>query len=235
MGYKYKTVINYIYDKISNNKIQSDKKIPSERKIGETLDVSRTTVKYAIDMLVKDRILYKVHGKGTFIRPDINQSNIIVDKNNPDAFHSNAKSRGLITSNKVISFKVLYDYKELHQIFHYTKNFYELVRIRYIQNKPSTIEYCYFPFELFSDANRYDFSENSLYEYMKSKNKNPISFLKNIEVIRDDEVSNILLLNNKTPLFYQTYYGRDESDTLVEYTKSYSNSQNLKFGFEVKK
>ena len=186
-------------------------------------------------MLVKDRILYKVHGKGTFIRPDINQPNIIVDKSNPDAFHSNAKSRGLITSNKVISFRVLYDNDKLHQIFHYTNNFYELVRIRYIQDKASSIEYCYFPFELFSDANRFDFSEDSLYQYMESKNKNPVSFLKNIEVVFDDEISNILLLNNKTPLYYQTYHGRDRSGTLVEYTKSYSNSQNLKFGFEVEK
>lgn len=233
MDYKYKKVIDYIYNKIANNKIYPNQRIPSERKLSKNLKVSRTTVKYAIDILVKDRILYKIHGKGTFIRPDINNSNIIIDKNNPDGFYSNAKSRGLITSNKVISFKVLYDYTELAHLFQDTNNFYELIRIRYIENKPSTIEYCYFPFELFSDANRYDFSKFSLYEYMKSKNKNPISFLKNIEVVFDKKISKILLLNDRIPLYFQTYLGKDKTNTLVEYTKSYSTSQNLKFGFEI--
>lgn len=234
MSYKYKTVINYIYDKIALNKIKSNQKIPAERDISQRLNVSRTTVKYAIDKLVSDRILYKVHGKGTFVRPNTNQSVMVVDKENPDGFYSNVQSRGMITSSKVVSFKVLYDYHKLNAYFFDTQNFYELIRIRYIQKVPSAIEYCYFPFELFSDANRHDFSKNSLYEYMKSKNRNPVSFLKTIEVVLDKKNSDILLLNNKVPLFFQTYHGKDKSGIPVEYTESYSTSQNLKFGFEIK-
>lgn len=235
MNYKYEKVINYIYDKIISNDIKLNQKIPSERTLSEILNVSRTTVKYAIDKMVNDRVLYKTHGKGTFVRPNNDKSSIIIDKKNPDAFHSNVMSKGLMTYDKVISFKVLYDYVDLEHLFPGINDFYELIRIRYIQDYPSSIEYCYFPFKLFTDANRYDFSKNSLYAYMESKNRNPIYFLKSIEVVHNSKMSNILHLNPITPLFYQTYQGSDYSGRLVEYTKSYSSSQNLKFGFEVSK
>ena len=234
--FKFQIVLEYLYLYISENKSTQNKKIPSERYISKELNVSRTTVKYAIDKLIDERVLYKVHGKGTYITPETSIAKIQIAKHEPDAFNLNVRSKGLEPKSFVLSFKVLYDYKELNHIFpNQIDEFYELMRIRIINNSPFSIEKCYFPFRTFSDANRYDFSKNSLYAYMESKNRNPIYFLKSIEVVHNSKMSNILHLNPITPLFYQTYQGSDYSGRLVEYTKSYSSSQNLKFGFEVSK
>lgn len=59
-NYKYQSVIDFIYKIIASANTNSLQQLPSERTISSILNVSRTTVKYAIDLLVDDRILYKV-------------------------------------------------------------------------------------------------------------------------------------------------------------------------------
>lgn len=44
-----------------------DSAIPSERELMTTYDVSRATVRKAIDSLVADGLLHRIHGKGTFV------------------------------------------------------------------------------------------------------------------------------------------------------------------------
>ncbi len=47
--------------------ISPGEKIPSEREMADTYGVNRMTVKNAISSLVEANILYRVHGKGTFV------------------------------------------------------------------------------------------------------------------------------------------------------------------------
>lgn len=233
--FKFQKVLDYLYHYISDNKSTQNKKIPSERNISKKLDVSRTTVKYAIDKLIDDRVLYKIHGKGTFITPATNISKIQISKHEPDAFNLNVRSKGREPKSFVLSFKVLYDYKKLHHIFpEEIDEFYELIRIRYIDNSPFSIEKCYFPFRSFSDANRYDFSKQSLYDYMRKKGKKPISFNKKIEVIINSEYNRLLELNTTLPIFFEEYVGKDIHGEIIEYTQTYTNPQTVQYRFEIK-
>ena len=43
-------------------------KIPSERELMERFKVSRTTIREAVNHLVNEGLLEKLHGKGTFIK-----------------------------------------------------------------------------------------------------------------------------------------------------------------------
>lgn len=48
---------------------QAHAAIPSERELMTTYGVSRATVREALRSLVEDGLLYRVHGKGTFVAP----------------------------------------------------------------------------------------------------------------------------------------------------------------------
>lgn len=56
-----------IIDYIKNENLQPDSLLPSEAQLMEMLGVSRYTVREALALLEQDKILYKIHGKGTFI------------------------------------------------------------------------------------------------------------------------------------------------------------------------
>lgn len=229
--FKFQKVNEYLSSYIAKNKSIPNKKIPSERAIASLLDVSRTTVRYSIDKFIEERVLYREHGNGTFIRVDYKVSKIHIAKNKPDSFNLNAKSKGLESNSNIISFKVLYDYKELSHVFpEFVNDFYELIRIRSIDDQVCSIEKCYFPFRIFPDANRYDFSKLSLYEYMGQKGKKPTVFNKQIDVVNNNQYSKILGLNKKNPLFLDTYIGKSD-DIIVEYTETYMNPQYVEYSF----
>lgn len=59
-----KNIIEYIKDE----KIQPDEKLPSEAEFMEMLGVSRYTVRESLALLEQDKIIYKVQGKGTFVK-----------------------------------------------------------------------------------------------------------------------------------------------------------------------
>ena len=64
----YLQLVNILVEKIEKN-MEEHEQILSEREICDIYDVSRTTVRQALDQLEKEGYIYKVHGKGTFLSP----------------------------------------------------------------------------------------------------------------------------------------------------------------------
>lgn len=234
--YLYKHVSEYILEKINSLEYKPGSKIPSERQISEELNISRMSVRNAITKLVEDRVLYRIHGSGTYVA-NIRDSRgkMVVSSFTPDAFNLNMTFHGRYTNSKVLSFKVIYDREDLRDIFNTKDDFYELCRIRYVDSKPLSLEYTYFPFKKFIDAIRYDFNEASLYDYMEYKGKRPVKFDKITEVVIDEKVNLILENKKNTPVFFTIYIGKNIDDVLVEYTRSYVNLDDIEFKYIRKK
>lgn len=65
---KSDTVKNYITEKISSGKWEQGKKIFSENQLAEYLNVSRGTVRSAINRLIKENVLECRHGSGSYVK-----------------------------------------------------------------------------------------------------------------------------------------------------------------------
>ena len=63
----YKKVYQDLKDRIQNGEYLRDALLPSEREIGETYQVDRTTVRKALQLLVDDGLVEKRAGKGTVV------------------------------------------------------------------------------------------------------------------------------------------------------------------------
>jgi GntR family transcriptional regulator len=63
----YQTVIDYINSQISSGELTIGDLIPSESQLSKLLNVSIGTVRKAIDKLEHNKVLYRHHGKGTYI------------------------------------------------------------------------------------------------------------------------------------------------------------------------
>ena len=64
----YKSTKEYILNKIKYGEYKQGESIPPERDLGKKLDVSRHTVRKAIQELVEEDYLYRVQGNGTFVK-----------------------------------------------------------------------------------------------------------------------------------------------------------------------
>jgi len=63
----YQTVIEYINQEIQNGNLTNGDLIPSESQLSKLLGVSIGTIRKAVDKLENINVLYRQHGKGTFI------------------------------------------------------------------------------------------------------------------------------------------------------------------------
>jgi DNA-binding GntR family transcriptional regulator len=98
MQLKYQAVYDYINELINNQ--EPNTMIPSERVLSETLDISRMTVRKAIDIMVQEGKLYRKNNIGTFV----SDNRLYKIYNTLTSFSDEVKSSGDIPGNIVLKF-----------------------------------------------------------------------------------------------------------------------------------
>lgn len=66
-GPKYKKFKEYVLRELQAGRLRSGDALPSEKRLAESLDMARNTVRQALADLEGDGIVSRIHGKGTFI------------------------------------------------------------------------------------------------------------------------------------------------------------------------
>lgn len=100
---KYYHIKQEIIKGIDNNTYKESETIPSERELMALFDVSRITIRKAIDDLVREGYLYRVHGKGTYVKGDGEQNNLV----SITSCTQDIEKLGYTPKRKVISKKVI--------------------------------------------------------------------------------------------------------------------------------
>jgi len=95
---RYYQLANILREQISNGKLEAHQPIPSERQLETIYSVSRTTIRQAIDLLVRQGFLFREHGRGTFVSPQKLQKGI----SELTSFTEDMKQRGLIPGQKIL-------------------------------------------------------------------------------------------------------------------------------------
>jgi DNA-binding LacI/PurR family transcriptional regulator/DNA-binding transcriptional regulator YhcF (GntR family) len=84
----YRQVQEYILEGIRSNRWKDGELLPSENQIAETLQVSRITIRHALDELVQKGLVYRIQGKGTFLSSASQGEPVIFDSGNRDTCRS---------------------------------------------------------------------------------------------------------------------------------------------------
>lgn len=138
----YNQLAEQLRQEICAGKFSQGEKIPSEFELSSLYNVSRSTVRKAISVLVSENLLEKAHGKGTFVSsPKINQNS-----SGFLSFTENVKSMGktLITKTIHIAHVVPTDHQKRFFKLDEGKELLQIERLRYIDNNPICIETSWF-------------------------------------------------------------------------------------------
>jgi GntR family transcriptional regulator len=95
---RYYQLANILRDRITNGDFAELESIPAERQLVELYSVSRTTIRQAIDLLVRQGFLYREHGRGTFVSPQKLQKGV----SELTSFTEDMKRRGLKPGQKIL-------------------------------------------------------------------------------------------------------------------------------------
>lgn len=229
-------VRDIIINRIESHEYLPGEMIPSERVLAEMYGVSRPTIRTAIDELVNQHYLTRIHGKGTFVRkPDYNKVALgVLNESKNASFTSLVRNFGIEISNKLLGTGLI------QNLCYYADKLdlkpedpiYGLHRIRQGNKEPLAIEYTYVPFKFFPDIDDYNFERISLYDYMESKDHLPVVFQETMMMVEAGaKVRNYLHLKDDIIVNYLELVGYDRHGNLVEYTESYSRPDKLEVRF----
>ena len=228
---------NSIQNRIETHEYLPGEIIPSERELAAWYNVSRPTVRAAIDELVNQRYLVRVQGKGTFVKkPDHNKIALgVLNEAKNVSFTTLVRSFGIEISNKLLGTGLITGRKYFASRLSLapTDTIYGLHRLRLGNREPLALEYTYVPLKYFPDIDQYNFEQISLYDYMDSKGHLPVDFQETMRMVEADGrlKHHLQLPEDETIVNYIEITGYDRKGTLVEYTESFSRPEKLEVRF----
>lgn len=134
--------------------------LPSERVLADRHGVARMTVRGVIDQLVRDGLVHRVHGQGTFVsEPRIAQSSSLT------SFSEDMATRGMVPSSIVLAQEVVPAPAAIALSLELPAG-EEIVRIKRIRlgdGDPIALEHTHLPARRFPGLEEVDLTDRSLY------------------------------------------------------------------------
>lgn len=230
---KYIIVKNEIEKGISDKKFDSENAIPSEQKLMEHFNMSRITIRKAIQELVNEGKLYTIHGKGTFVVQSDNNLDLV----KLTSCTEDMKRLGYEVSRKVI-------FTDLHSANNYLSNLLEIrdskvysaERIFYADGVSLNLTTTNLRYDLFPGIEKYDLENNSLYNILTNEySLKIIGAKRKIKAVTPNKkVKDLLELTDNIPILYfegVTYGEKNSIEFPFEFYQSWYRTD--RFGFYV--
>ena len=226
----YSQLKNIILEKINSGEYSAGKPIPSERELSEVLNISRMTVRQALNQLTSEGILYRERGVGTFVsKAKIEQRNIM-------SFSDTVSKRGMTPSTKVLKFEKIKPSDDIRNILMLKENeaVYNVKRLRLANNIPVAIEESFIPEKHCPDLEKFDL-RHSLYRILREEYHYNLAYADNlIEAAKaSGETKKLLEIPGSVPVLriYILYY--TDSGIKLYYEKSVYRSDNYKYNIRI--
>lgn len=208
-----------ITKQIKEGILSPGEKLCSERELCELYSVSRITVRQALNELDKEGLIYRTHGKGTFVaQPKVEQELFQITP-----FQNSLLRKGLKPKTKLMEYLVLANSYNISQILN-TPLVEQIVQLKLLgldEETPMAYYSSFFPLELGQKMQRLaeqaslngeSFTTLDLYKEIPELNLGTIS--QTIEAsIADNFIANILAIKKGSPIFIVEsiiYTDRDE-------------------------
>lgn len=229
---KYFIVKKAIVENIDNDLYHSNEAIPSEKKLMELYNVSRITIRKAIDELVTEGYLYKIQGKGTYVKADEGSNNLFSITSSTE----DVQKMGMTSSKKTKISRIEFaSPKRAKALEISTDDKVEVIgRISYANLEPLNYTIAFLPEKIFPGLIEYDLEHESLYKLINDRYSVRITKARRtIEaVLAKDEIAKYLELEEGMPviLFRCVTYGIvSGKETPIEYFKCYYRTDKYKF------
>jgi GntR family transcriptional regulator len=190
----YKQIYDGFRLLIESGKLKAGDLIPSERELCEQLEISRMTVRAAVDQLVRDGLLIRKHGSGTVVSASKITKNALGFMSFTEELV--ASQLGLPVGARVIYFE----------------------RVRLANNEPMALEKGYLPYDRFSGILESDLDHQSLYELLeRDYNCYPEVAEEVIEaVLLNTREARLLGISSRSPALLAQHVTRDSNNEIVE-------------------
>jgi len=223
-----------LLDYITNSHQDRERPIPTEVEISAHFNISRPTVRQAINELVVEGYLVRQKGKGTFVtKPKISQAFL----QNLDSFNTEMVKKGLRPSTKVLGLDVIRCDEKIGEALNIPpgSNVIQLRRLRAANGEPIVYVVTYLPHERCHPIMDKDLEFESLYHILREVcGFSLLKAVRNLEAVLAGEYeAKLLEVEKGAPIQFikSITYLTDESP--IEYSLARYRGDRSTFTFEL--
>lgn len=216
----YIQIQNDITDAISSGDLLPKSQIPSEFELAESYNVSRMTVRKALDHLVTKGVLFRKQGKGTFVTDrtvNYGLSTIM-------SFSSTLRSAGFTVTTRILNQEIVPAPPNIiSKLTLQPKSQVVFIRrLRFVEEKPSAIHISYLSYPRFAPIFDVDLSKHSLLKTVETIGGLTLSYSRDTVQANasNSEESELLGVPLKSPILVVEGVAYTISGTPVRYTKA---------------
>ncbi|THE10196.1 GntR family transcriptional regulator [Bacillus timonensis] len=220
-----------IREKIEKKELNPGEMIPSEREFAEKFQISRMTVRQAINNLVNEGYLQRVRGKGTFVTVKKFEKNT----QRLTSFSEDMRSRGLEPGTEVLSFCSIEADSLIASQLMIDKGaeVYQIERLRLADQQPIAFEVFYMSQNLVPGLTR-EVAEHSIFKYVEEMGLHIVSGVQELEATTAHKrEASALGIKVGAPVLYIQQISYLEDQQPLEFVKSYYRADRYKYKVEM--
>ncbi len=226
----YIQLMRILLDEISSNRWHLSQQIPTEEELCRKYNVSKITVRQAINNLVSDGYLLRIQGKGTFVASTLPVVGLAMKTRLTEEMFGKE-----VNLEREILFKGIKELPNDIRAFLKTDDrIYYILSKRSVDNKPAYIEEAYIPYQMLPYIEKLDIAHRSLYSVLQEKGAKKIfKMMQTIETakIQKDFAEYLDLKSGTTVLVVHRLFLTSDGAS-VAYTKLQGRSDKYKFQTE---
>lgn len=220
-----------ILNKITNGTYGEGTIIPSEMELATMYNVSRPTIRQAVQLLVNEGYLEKRKRRGTVVcRPKVRQAFSLGIR----SYEDEANTAGSAVETVVLLFKRTKANEEVASRLGVSvhDDVFRLVRVRRVDQEPNVLSETYISYSRYPEIDGVDFTTNRLYDVLEATGRPVVDAEYSLEGARADAYSAAILgIEEGDPLLILHTVGRNQQRDAAEYSISTYRGERTSFSF----
>ncbi len=230
---RYEQITEQLRSEINENRFEPGDKLPSEKRLCEYFDVSRVTVRQALQNLEHQGLIYRKQGLGAFVSEEkVNQPLVQLSD-----FSEDMRRAGYTSSSKLISLKKVKAIAEINAILDLDNDtpLIQVDRVRLANNKPIAVDVTWLPAsygQLLFDEN---LTTQTIYQVLEEKFNIPITGgrYKITATIADEYIASHLGIKVGDAVLEIDRCSKTIGDKKIYFQKRYNNPEFIAYELEL--
>tara|TARA_Y100001935_G_scaffold105768_1_gene87686 strand:+ start:51090 stop:51878 length:789 start_codon:yes stop_codon:yes gene_type:complete len=229
----HKQITEWLQEQIETGVFKANEKLPSENDLSEQFEVSRVTVRRALQTLENEKVIYRCQGVGSFVNDNRAHNPLMELKD----FMEEVTNSGFSAESRVVSYEQKHADKEIADMLNIKEEamIVEIDRVRLGDGEPIAYDQTWMPVFYGQLIDGHDLQKRSIYQILESEYEIPV--LKGcyrIEAVNaTPEQATHLNLQENDALMKITRITFTIGDKPIYYQRRYLRSDKLVYEFQV--
>lgn len=212
---QYVKIKEVIVEQIESGMLQPNQKLPSERKLAESFDTTRITLREALSVLEAEGKIFREDRRGWFIAP----IPLAYNPANADSFARIAEKQSKVARSELILAKSMLASKEaakLLQLPPFT-DVYRIEKVRYLDDRPVAHVTQFIRSELFPSLLDFDLNEpvSKVYEEAYGVKRSSVNYKMSTSSLFDTQATMLRATSGAPSIIVEKVF-RDKNGHIIE-------------------